>query len=401
MFDRTAALRGGARPGYHHDVIVVGARVGGAATALQLARRGLDVLLVDRAARGADTNSTHALLGPGVELLGRWGLLDAVVATGTPAIEETTFTYDGEPLTFDLRDRPLYAPRRSVLDPLLADAALLAGARVRFQTPVRGLHRGPDGAVDGVVLQTRAGTETVRAPLVVGADGVRSFVARQVEAEVTHRGAHASASVMAYYRGLGEMQQYHWYHGRHGAAGSIPTNDGLSMVFAAVSAARFRSEIRADVGAGFDAVLEEVAPDLAARARRAERASRWRSWPGERSFVRRAAGPGWVLVGDAGAYIDPMTAHGMSAALRDAQWCADAAVDALGRPGAAADAWVAYEASRDAIAVPMVDAIDEVVAFRHPLDRVQRAHIALSKLVSAEGRELAGSGAEVAGIAAA
>ncbi len=377
-----------ARPHRDHDVIVVGARVAGAATALLLARQGLDVLLVDRAARGSDTTSTHAMLGPAIELLDRWGLLGEVAATGAPPIEETIFTYESESLYFDLRGRALFAPRRSVFDALLADAALRAGAEVRFQTRVRELHRAADGGVDGVVLDTEAGPAVVRAPLVVGADGIRSFVARQVGAEVTHQGAEASGSVMGYYRDLGASPGYHWYHSRYGAAGSIPTDGGLTVVFAAASAERFRRDMRADPGSGFDRMLREVAPDLAELVQGAELVGRTRSWPGERSFARRAAGPGWVLVGDAGSYTDPMTAHGMTAALRDAQACADTVVSTLGGVEAAPSAWARYEAERDAIAIPMIEAIDEVVAFRHPIERVQQAHIALSKLVNAEAQHL-------------
>src|SRR6201996_3026157 len=76
-----------------HDVVVVGARAAGAATALLLARAGLDVLVVDRSAPGADTTSTHALMRSGVIQLQRWGVLDAVIAAGTPAVRRTTFTY--------------------------------------------------------------------------------------------------------------------------------------------------------------------------------------------------------------------------------------------------------------------------------------------------------------------
>ena len=78
------------------DVIVVGARVAGAATAMLLARAGLRVLCVDRARYGSDTLSTHALMRGGVLQLQRWGLLDAVVAAGTPPVRRTVFHYGDE-----------------------------------------------------------------------------------------------------------------------------------------------------------------------------------------------------------------------------------------------------------------------------------------------------------------
>src|SRR5690348_3715760 len=114
----------------HHDVIVVGARAAGAATAMLLARHGHDVLVVDRAELPSDTLSTHSIARSGVVQLDRWGLLDRVLASGAPAIRDVAF-HVGEACTrrrikayagVDL----LVAPRRHVLDAILADAAVAA-----------------------------------------------------------------------------------------------------------------------------------------------------------------------------------------------------------------------------------------------------------------------------------
>ena len=81
----------------HHEVIVVGARAAGASTAMLLARMGHDVALVDKAQFPSDTLSTHALSRGGVVQLKRWGLLEDVLATGTPAVRQVTFgTADGQ-----------------------------------------------------------------------------------------------------------------------------------------------------------------------------------------------------------------------------------------------------------------------------------------------------------------
>src|SRR5215813_9033009 len=89
-----------------HDVIIVGARVAGAATAMLLARQGLRVLLVDRDRYGADTLSTHALMRGSVHLLSRWGVLDRVVEAGTPPVRQTRFDYGTDSATVTIKPTP-------------------------------------------------------------------------------------------------------------------------------------------------------------------------------------------------------------------------------------------------------------------------------------------------------
>lgn len=109
------------------DALVIGARCAGAATAMLMARHGMRVLAVDRGAYGTDTLSTHALMRGGVLQLHRWGLLPRVAALDTPAVRSTLFQYGEE--VVDVAIRPadgvdaLYAPRRTVLDSMLVDAA--------------------------------------------------------------------------------------------------------------------------------------------------------------------------------------------------------------------------------------------------------------------------------------
>ena len=82
--------------GEHHDVVVIGGRVAGAATAMLLARQGLRVLVLERGRYGDDTLSTHALLRVGVLQLHRWGLLRRIAEAGTPPLHRTTFSYPDE-----------------------------------------------------------------------------------------------------------------------------------------------------------------------------------------------------------------------------------------------------------------------------------------------------------------
>jgi len=137
-----------------YDAVIVGARVAGASTALLLARAGLSVLAVDRSARGSDTTSTHALMRPGLMQLHRWGVLERIVAAGTPPIRRTTFHYGGDAVEVAIQARDgvdaLYSPRRTVLDRLLADAAAEAGAQIVRNVVAGEVLREASGRVSGV-----------------------------------------------------------------------------------------------------------------------------------------------------------------------------------------------------------------------------------------------------------
>ena len=153
----------GPRPGGQAgwDAVVVGARVAGASTAMLLARAGLRVLLLDRARRGSDTLSTHALMRGGVLQLRRWGVLDRVLASGAPPVRRVTFHYGAECLPISLKAYAgvdaLYAPRRTILDPLLVDSAEEAGAQVRFGHTAVDLVVDSAGRVVGVVVRDPTG----------------------------------------------------------------------------------------------------------------------------------------------------------------------------------------------------------------------------------------------------
>ena len=170
-------------------MVVVGARCAGAATAMLLARAGVRVALVDWAPAGSDALSTHALMRAGVIQLQRWGLLDRVIAAGTPAVRRTVFRYGDATTAVSLKRvagvDALYAPRGTVLHPILVDAAAAAGANVLVDISVTDVERALDGRVIGVVghdhRHERVG---VRAAVTIGADGVHSTVAGTVGAAV-------------------------------------------------------------------------------------------------------------------------------------------------------------------------------------------------------------------------
>jgi 2-polyprenyl-6-methoxyphenol hydroxylase-like FAD-dependent oxidoreductase len=372
----------------HHDVIVVGARCAGSATALLLARAGLRVLVLERAQPGSDTSSTLALMRAGVLQLSRWGVLDRIRAVGTPPVTATVFRYGHEVVSVPIRTTPevpaLFAPRRTVLDAVLAETASEAGAEVRYGVTVTAVVHDETGEVVGVTGRDGDGrTFEARADMTIGADGRTSLVARQVGAATTVQTDHAAAVVYGFWHDL-EVEGYEWCYQEGATAGLIPTNEGAVIAFAATTPGRFRREIRPDLSSGYRALLTEAAPTVVDRLAEATAPVRLRSFPGAPGHLRRCWGPGWALVGDAGYFKDPITAHGMSDALRDAELLADAVV---GRIGGALDdraARSAYEGVRDRLSTGLLATTDALASFRWDLTEVKNLLHRLSGDMRAE-----------------
>jgi flavin-dependent dehydrogenase len=358
-----------------YDVIVVGARCAGAATAMLLGQNGLRVLVVDRERYGADTLSTHALMRGGVLQLHRWGILDGVKAAGTPTVRSTAFHYGDEVVEIQIKPKDgidgLYAPRRKVVDPLLVDAARSAGAEVLYDTRLVDLLR-RDNRVNGARFRSANGEHfEVSAELVIGADGVRSTVASLVGAEPYKTGRHATGVVFNYWAGT-DITGYHWCYRPGVSVGVIPTNDGLACVFVSVAQRRFHDELGPDVHGGYQRLLQECNPALGATIERASRTEKYRGFAGQVGFFRQSHGPGWALVGDAGYFKDPLTAHGMTDALIDAELLARAV--AHGSEGALAE----YQRARDDRAMELFDVTDAIASYDWDLNRVAELHRSLS-----------------------
>ena len=370
-----------------YDVIVAGARCAGASTAMLLARGGFRVLVVDPLPRGRDTLSTHALMRGGVVQLHRWGILDAVRNAGTPVITSTTFDYRDESVTVPIKPSDgvdgLYAPRRTVLDPLLAEAAEEAGAHVIHGLSVVDVERDASGRVRGAVLTgpTRV-RRTIAADLVIGADGVRSRVARLVDAPLLDVAHHTTANVFGYWEGL-KQPDFVWSFrsgvdaGRPGrAVGTIPTNHGTTLVFASPTPSELaRAHARAGSD-GLEALLEReiraTSPALWAAMTEGRREGPLRAFAGLPGHLRRPWGPGWALVGDAGYFKDPLTAHGITDALRDAELLARAVE--RGDEAALAD----YEATRNEASRGLMEVTDRIASLTWTDDEVKGLHRRLS-----------------------
>jgi flavin-dependent dehydrogenase len=346
-----------------HDVVIVGSRCAGAPLAMLLAREGHDVLMVDRATFPSDTMSTHFIQAAGMTRLARWGLLDEVMATGCPAVTSARFRVDsGEEMKVDIpleSSLPgLAAPRRYLLDKILVDAAVEAGATLKEGVSVDSLIT-EAGRVVGVEGHTSEGAFEARGRIVVGADGRHSIVAREVDPPMVKDGGFASAGYYTYFRGL-ELDAVETYLHKDLFCVVIPTNDDEAVVAVGWRPERFK-DIRRDPEASFLAALDELG-DIGPRARNAERVAKLVGSADLPNFLRKASGPGWALVGDACYHKDPAAADGISDAFRGAEYLADAIDDML--QGADEDvALAAYEERHAQIALPLLDSAIRVASF--------------------------------------
>ncbi|MCA1844940.1 MAG: NAD(P)/FAD-dependent oxidoreductase [Actinobacteria bacterium] len=350
-----------------YDAIVVGARCGGSPTALLLAHRGYRVLLLDRASFPSDAVSAHHVTVPGVARLARWGLLEAVAASGCPPIRSMTVrlgdhTFQGTPASVDgIGDQ--YCVRRTILDTILVDAAAEAGAEVREGFVVEELLFDGD-RVAGVRGREPGGGDVVeRAQLVVGADGLHSLVAEWVDAPVYASGSPLTCCSYAYWSGVDLAEaEIHAVGGR--AVSAFPTNDGLvcvSVQWPASEAPAFRAAIEANFVESLT-----IAPAVRDRLATGARVRPFVTTTDLPTFFRTPHGPGWALVGDAGRHRDPFLAHGIADAFRDAELLAGAIDAGLAGEQPLDEALARFEHDRNRTALPSVEFTSRLATLRSP-----------------------------------
>jgi flavin-dependent dehydrogenase len=316
-----------------HDVIVVGARCAGASTALLLARRGCKVLLIDRAAFPSDIPRGHFIHRHGPRRLRDWGLLDRITEAGCPPVRSITSAFDDDVLSADGLEADGvavgYGPRRQVLDKVLVDAAVEAGAELWENVTVdQPLLEGD--RVAGVRAHARDGGAAMqRAIVTVGADGRNSTLARILDPPVEHATASLTVWFFAYWSGVAGDGLEVLTRGRT-VVFAFPTTGSLYAVFVAWPASELPL-VRRDVERAFMTVVRQH-PTLADRLAAGRREERFQAAADVPNFIRRAHGPGWALVGDAACHKDPFLALGVCDALRDAEMLAEAIYGGLSSP---------------------------------------------------------------------
>jgi flavin-dependent dehydrogenase len=361
-----------------YDVIVVGARCAGSPTAMLLARRGHRVLLADRASFPSDTVSTLIIHSPGIAALDRWGLLDDLAATGCPPVQRYIFDFgplviDGKPYPWD-GTSVAYAPRRTILDKILIDAADRAGAEVRESFTVEDLLI-EDGVVAGVRGHDTGGPSVVeRARVVIGADGWNSRIARAAGAAPYHDKPVLERAYYTYWSGLPVDGFITYIRGDRGIA-AIPTNDELTLVLVGVPIAQ-ANDFKRDLEASYLAAIDRE-PEFAKKIRAATRVDRIVG-EGVPNFFRKPFGPGWALVGDAGYTKDPITAQGITDAFHTAERCAEALDQALTGRRSYDEAMTDYQHQRDTRALPIYEFTTQLATLEPPPPEMQQLFAAVA-----------------------
>jgi flavin-dependent dehydrogenase len=355
-----------------YDAIVVGARCAGSPTAMQLARKGHNVLLVDRDHFPSDTLSTHMVHPPGIASLQKWALLDRLIGTGCPAIKKYKFDFgffiiSGTPSPID-GVAVAYGPRRTILDKLLLDGAAEAGVEIREDFIVEEILF-EDDRVTGIRGHGRGGESIVeRSRVVIGADGLRSIVAKAVRPQQYNEKPQLQASYYTYWSNL-PAAGFEIYIRPNRGWGVVPTHDNLTLVVQGWPYAEFeqnKKDIEGTYVKSFD-----LAPEFAERLGQAKREAPFRG-AAVPNYFRKPFGPGWALVGDAGYNKDPVTAWGISDAFRDAELCATALDDWLRGTRLFDEAMADYQNTRDEDSKPTFDLTCNFATLEPPPPEMQK-----------------------------
>ncbi len=334
-----------------HDAIIVGAGPAGSALAALLARRGFDVLLLDRAAFPRDKACGEYTSPETEKVLARLGVFDAVLNAGARRLPSMRVISPGGrtfSMDYSAPEQPdgphvLATPRR-ILDATLIQHAMSCGAKVMQKAKVEAVVM-RDGKAGGVVVRSGHKTFEEQGRLIVGADGVHSVVVRSLGLSAPLRWPQ-SLGMVAHYRDYSGLDAWGEMHvSARGYAGLAPLSDGLLNVGLVMPMKSVKRVGGGSAHARFEAFAHSF-PGVTKVLSGAERVSSVRGVGPIGARVKRTSGPGYMLVGDAAGFFDPFTGEGVYKALRGAEIASDVASDALERDDLSAQSLARYSALR-------------------------------------------------------
>lgn len=316
------------------DVVVVGARCAGSALAIYLARAGMRVCLLDKATFPSETPSTHVIQPRGVAILAELGAVAPVLAHGAAELNCFSLVIDDVRIDGDFGDifsYPGLNVRRTILDHALLKVAANSGVEVRTGCRVVGIRRSGSRVI---------GIDTVDGPvgadLVVGADGRSSVVAKSVGAQKYLVKPAGRIPVWGYFATGPQEPRLRIARKGNLAFLASPTDSGLYMAAVGIDH-REVDDFNREREAFYRNALRSW-PELDDIVRGAARDGPLRVMAHWHSYFRESAGPGWVLVGDAGHFKDFTPGQGISDALCQAKSVSMAIRRSVGSAAAKQDA---------------------------------------------------------------
>jgi geranylgeranyl reductase family protein len=338
------------------EVIVVGGGPAGSATAWALASQGISTMIVDRARFPRDKVCSEYLSPQAARILSAMDVLSAIDSAASarltgmqvrsPSGHIVRASFVGTHGFRGFSDTGI-AIRRTLLDEILLRRAQAAGAVVREGLKVTDVERSASGRVDGVCVSSAEGEKrTLRAGMIVGADGLRSVIARRLGL-VSVRSWPRRLALVAHYSGVSDVGQVgEMYVERGGYWGLANVGGGVTNVAVVVPASR-GADVAGDRTAFFEEWIQSH-PHMTSRFRNATRVTSVRATGPFASTARVAWTPGAALVGDAADFFDPFTGEGIYAALRGGELIAPFIADAVRNPSGEISDLKAYERARRA-----------------------------------------------------
>lgn len=334
----------------HADIVIVGARIAGCAMAIRFAEAGKRVALLDRGARETDVLSTHYLQD--LRLWDELGVLHELHALGAPPLHSTRTVMDGVDMSVYHPQWPRMCVRRAGLDEMLRKRVEAVGVPVRTGMTVSRMLTERNGRVSGVLAIGADGTEhRIMAPLVVGADGRNSTVAKLVNAKKYAVTTNDRDAIWRYYRNLPTPLEFQLVRDGRDIYFMVPCDDGLTLVVAQPTRDDPRPYYRDR--AVFEENAQRIIPTLRGLFDGAEQVGEPRQVRRMDGYFREAAGPGWALIGDSGHFKDVITGQGISDALRQVRALTRRLLPAWGSPRTIDRATAQWWPERDAEARPM------------------------------------------------
>ncbi len=337
------------------DVLVVGGGPAGSATATLLAKAGWKVVMLEKS-RHPRFHIGESLLPANMPILERLGVLDRVREIGVLK-RGADFPADGGRYNVFHFDRALrggadyaFQVKREEFDQVLFEHARGAGVAAREATRVTRVEFGDDGRPARVLATGPDGAHSLRPRMLIDASGRDTLLGSQLKLKRRNR-RHQSAAVFSHFSGVarrpgGDAGNITIYRHAHGWMWFIPLRDDVMSIGAVCSPEHLKQR-----GGDSDAFLMRTiqsVPEAAERMIGSERIAPVHATGNYAYECTRMHGPGWVLVGDAYAFVDPMFSSGVYLAMHGAEQAARAVDAALREPAREAALFDAMQAEFDA-----------------------------------------------------